>query len=100
MSPQSFLIKAINNNCQPTVINIDKTISNISAIWVFNKRLFSNIKIRQCKNLNNIVEQDHQLIKWRIQNGLGFKSFETAKRTLYNNILFKCFINEYTNSEY
>ena len=82
MSAQSFLIKAINNNCRPTLINIDKSGSNISAIRVYNKRSFSNIKIRQCKYLNNIVEQDHRFIKWRIQNGLGFKSFESAKRTL------------------
>lgn len=82
MSAQSFLIKAIKNNYRPTVINIDKSGSNTSAIWVYNKRSFSNIKIRQCKYLNNIVEQDHRFIKWRIQNGLGFKSFASARRTL------------------
>lgn len=82
MSAQSFLIKAIHNNCRPRVINIDKSGSNTSAIRVYNKRSFSNIKIRQCKYLNNIVEQDHRFIKWRIQNSLGFKSFESAKRTL------------------
>lgn len=81
MSAQSFLIKAINNNCLLTVINIDKSGSNTSAILVYNKRSFSNIKIRQFKYLNNIVGQDHRFIKWRVQNGLGFKSFESAKRT-------------------
>ncbi|OUT69078.1 MAG: hypothetical protein CBB76_08540 [Crocinitomicaceae bacterium TMED16] len=37
-----------------------------------------------CRNLflNNIVEQDHRFIKWRIQQGLGFKEFESARRTL------------------
>ena len=82
MSAQSFLIKAINSSCKPRVINIDKSGSNTGAIKVYNKRSFSKIKIRQCKYLNNIVEQDHCFIKWRIQNGLGFKSFESAKRTL------------------
>lgn len=67
MSAQSFLIKAINNNNRPKVINIDKSGSNIGAIKVYNKRSFSRIKIRQCKYLNNIVEQDHRFIKWRIQ---------------------------------
>lgn len=81
ISAQSFLIKAIKNNFRPTVINIDKSGSNTSAIRVYNKRSFSDIKIRQCKYLNNIIEQDHRFIKWRIQNGLGFKSFESAKRT-------------------
>ncbi|WP_396192361.1 transposase [Flavobacterium collinsii] len=66
MSAQSFLIMAINNKCTPAVINIDKSGSNTSAIKVCNKRLFSKIKIRQFKYLNNIVEQDHRFIKWRI----------------------------------
>ena len=82
MSAQSFLIKAIVNNCKPNIINIDKSGSNTAAIKVYNRHSFSKIKIRQCKYLNNIVEQDHRFIKWRIQNGLGFKSFESAKRTL------------------
>ena len=82
ISAQSFLIKAISNNCRPRVINIDKSGSNTAKIKVYNKRSFSKIKIRQGKYLNNIVEQDHRFIKWRIQNGLGFKSFESARRTL------------------
>ena len=82
MSAQSFLIKAIGNNGKPTVINIDKSGANQSAIRVYNKRSFSRIQIRACKFLNNIVEQDHRFIKRRIVQGLGFKEFESAKRTL------------------
>ena len=82
MSAQSFLIKAIENNGTPELINIDKSGSNISAIKIYNKRSFTNIEIRQCKYLNNIVEQDHRFIKWRIHQGLGFKDFESARRTL------------------
>ena len=82
MSAQSFLIKAIENNSKPELINIDKSGSNKSAIKSYNKRSFTNIEIRQCKYLNNIVEQDHRFIKWRIQQGLGFKDFESARRTL------------------
>lgn len=37
---------------------------------------------RQCKYLNNIVEQDHRFVKWRTKNMLGFKSFESAQITL------------------
>ena len=40
------------------------------------------IKIRQCKYLNNIIEQDHRFIKKRINQGLGFKEFESVRRTL------------------
>lgn len=82
MSAQSFLIKAIGNNCKPEIINIDKSGSNIGAIRVCNQRSFSKIVIRQCKYLNNIVKQDHRFIKWRILSGLGFKDFKSAKRTL------------------
>lgn len=82
MSAQSFLIKAIENNGEPELINIDKSGSNKHAIKIYNKRSFSKIQIRQCKYLNNIVEQDHRFVKKRIVRGLGFKEFESAKRTL------------------
>ncbi|MBT3242651.1 MAG: DDE-type integrase/transposase/recombinase [Bacteroidetes bacterium] len=32
--------------------------------------------------IDNIVEQDHCFIKWRIKSILGFKSFESAQITL------------------
>ena len=86
MSAQSFLIKAIENNGKPELINIDKSGSNSSAIRFYNRRALATktkIKIRQCKYLNNIVEQDHRFIKKkRIAQGLGFKEFESAKRTI------------------
>ena len=85
MSAQSFLIKTIENNGKPELINIDKSGSNKSAILVYNRRALatkSRIKIRQCKYLNNIVEQDHRFIKKRISQSLGFKEFESARRTL------------------
>jgi len=77
-----FLIKAIESNVKPELINIDKSGANTAAIKLYNRRNYSNIKIRQCKYLNNIVEQDHRMIKWRIMLGLGFKEFESAKRTI------------------
>ena len=83
ISAQRFLIKAIdNNNIKTELINIDKSGSNTAVIKLYNRRNYSNIKIRQCKYLNNIVEQDHRMIKWCIMLGLGFKEFESAKRTL------------------
>lgn len=59
LSAQRFLIKAIENIGKPELINIDKSGANIAAIKVYNKRDFSKIEIRQCKYLNNFVEQDH-----------------------------------------
>jgi putative transposase len=82
MIANSYLINAIKNNCKPRLINIDKSGSNISVIKVYNNRSFSKITIRQCKYFDNIVVQDHRFIKWRILNGLGFKNFESGKRTL------------------
>jgi transposase, IS6 family len=39
-------------------------------------------QLRQSKYLNNIVEQDHRFIKRRVNPGLGFFSFKTARRTI------------------
>ena len=55
ISTQRFLIKAIERNVKPELINIDKSASNTAAIKLYNRRNYSNIKIRQCKYLNNIV---------------------------------------------
>jgi putative transposase len=84
MSAQKFFNKAIGNNGRPRVVNIDKSGTNKMAIWTVNKRSASikKIMIRQCKYLNNIVEQDHRRIKRRIRITTGFKEFESAQRTL------------------
>jgi transposase, IS6 family len=39
-------------------------------------------QLRQCRYLNNIVEQDHPFIKRMVNPGLGFFSFNTARRTI------------------
>jgi len=36
----------------------------------------------QCKYLNNILEQDHRLVKRRVNPGVGFGAFPTAQRTI------------------
>lgn len=103
ISAQKFFNKAIGNNGKPRVINIDKSGSNYCAIRVVNKRSLSmkKIKIRQCKYLNNIIEQDHRNIKRRIVLTTGFKEFESAQRTLSGieviNIIRK---NQLRNSKY
>jgi putative transposase len=83
-SAQLFLRKAIRNNGKPRVVNIDKSGANKSGIRTINRDLLTvrKIRIRQCKYLNNIVEQDHRNIKRRISIDTGFKEFESAKRTL------------------
>ena len=44
--------------------------------------LWRRSRLRQCKYLNNIVEQDHRRMKRLVRPGLGFGSFQTARRTL------------------
>jgi transposase-like protein len=44
--------------------------------------LLYDCKLRRVKYLNNIIEQDHRFIKKRVRACLGYRSFDTAERTL------------------
>jgi transposase-like protein len=44
--------------------------------------LWRRSRLRQCKFLNNIVEQDHRRTRRLVRPGMGFGSFHTARRTL------------------
>jgi len=78
----AFFNKAINNNGTPVKINIDKSGSNTAGIKEINKKNKTTIKISQNNYLNNRIEGDHRFIKRKTRPGLGFKSFNSAKRTL------------------
>jgi transposase-like protein len=39
-------------------------------------------QLRQCKYLNNVIEQVHRFMKRRVNPGLGFRTFATAQRTI------------------
>ncbi len=77
-----FLNKAIKFRKKPSKINIDKSGANKAGIRIYNQENGKRIKIRQCKYLNNIIEQDHRFIKKKIRPMLGFKSFRSARITL------------------
>jgi putative transposase len=94
LAAHKFLLKAISNNGCPKVINIDKSGANKEAIRTYNKRCLKQIKIRQCKYLNNRVEADHRFIKWRTFVVLGFKNFESASRTLTGIEMIRMIIKE------
>ena len=64
------------------LINIDKSGANKAEIKGFNSENKRRIKIRSCKYLNNIVEQDHRRIKRITRSMLGFKNFYSAQSTL------------------
>ena len=77
-----FLRQAIRNNGTPVKINIDKSGANTAAIEAYNKESGASIEIRQCKYLNNIVEQDHRRVKQKTRAALGFKAFYSAHATV------------------
>ena len=77
-----FFKKAIENNGVPDKINIDKSGSNTAGIKAINKDSKTPIKIRQNKYMNNRIEQDHRFIKRLTRPMLGFKTFNTSRRTL------------------
>jgi len=77
-----FLKKAINENNRPSLVNIDQSGANKAGLKQVNRDHHTRIKIRQCKYLNNIIEQDHRRIKKLTRPMLGFKNFNAAQRTL------------------
>jgi transposase, IS6 family len=68
----------------PRVINVDWNKVYPLAVEELKEEgiLPSASQLRRCKYLNNIVEQDHRFIKRRVNPGLGFFNFNTARRTI------------------
>jgi IS6 family transposase len=77
------MLKAIHIST-PRVITVDKNPAYPKAIKELKaaKKLPDIVKLRQIKYLNNIVEQDHRGIKRLVKPGMGFGSFNTARRTI------------------
>ena len=76
-----ILNKAIGSTGKPSLINIDKSGASTAGIKQYKADESKRIKTRQCKYLNNIVEQDHRFIKRRTQPMLGFELFWSARAT-------------------
>jgi transposase, IS6 family len=68
----------------PRVITVDKNAAYPVAFDALQQdgTLPNACQLRQCKYLNNVVEQDHRCIKRRVNPGLGFGAFDTAQRTI------------------
>ena len=83
---KQFLRKALKavHNQMPRVITTDRY--NATEMAILEEKYYGEIKSitehRMCEYLNNIVEQDHRFIKRKTKRMLGFKSYETAKRTI------------------
>jgi putative transposase len=74
-----FLERAIDRHGKPEKVTIDKSGANTAAIDGYSADHEADIKMRQCKYLNNIVEQDHRAIKRLIRPMLGCKSTQCAR---------------------
>jgi transposase-like protein len=85
---KAFFRKALKHHGKPRSITLDAFKPSHAALHrmgmrnEFNFRWANPVKIRSCKYLNNIVEQDHRRIKSRVQPMLGFKKFYNARRVL------------------
>jgi transposase, IS6 family len=68
----------------PRTITVDKNPAYPKAVTEMKTdgELWRFSRLRQCKFLNTIVEQDHRRIRRLIRPGLGFGGFWTARRTL------------------
>ncbi|WP_424139954.1 IS6 family transposase [Roseomonas chloroacetimidivorans] len=81
-----FFRKALGqpHTVDPRTITVDKNPAYPCAIEQLKEdgELWRFSRLRQCKFLNNIVEQDHRRVKRLVRSGLGFGSFHTAQRTL------------------
>ena len=83
----AFFTRAIGNNGFPDRVVIDKSGANLAGLQNMNCLLILNgwywlIDILQVKCLNNIIEQDHRLIKKLTRQMKGFRSFNSASATL------------------
>jgi IS6 family transposase len=75
---------AHSGNSMPRVINVDKNRAYPVAVHDLKQAgtIRPHSRLRQCKYLNNIVEQDHRNVKRRTWLAKGYGSVPTAWRTL------------------
>jgi transposase, IS6 family len=68
----------------PRVINVDKNAAYPAAVKALKAEgiLPRRVRLRQCKFLNNVIEQDHRFSKKRTRLAKGYKTFSSAHRTL------------------
>jgi transposase, IS6 family len=73
-----------SNNPIPRVIHVDKNPAYPAAIRALKREgtLPRRVRLRQRKYLNNIIEQDHRVVKKRTWLAKGYGSFRNAWRTL------------------
>jgi IS6 family transposase len=75
---------SVDHTTPPRVANVDKNSAYSVAFDAIKQEglVRPSTCLRQCKYLNNVIEQDHRFIKRRTRPMLGFNRFHTAWRTL------------------
>jgi transposase-like protein len=68
----------------PRVINMDKNAAYPAAMEKLKQEetIDQETELRQSKYLNNEIEQDHRSIKRIVKPMMGFKTFNSARKTL------------------
>jgi transposase, IS6 family len=83
---ERFFRKALSapGNPVPRVINVDQNPAFPAAVEKLKTEgvLPRRVRLRQCKYLNNVVEQEHRTVKQRTCLAKGYGSFPTVRRTL------------------
>jgi transposase-like protein len=86
VAAERFLRKTLNasHTQSPRVINMDKNAAYPPAVnhLKADEQLPEITELRLVLYLNNQVEQDHRFIKRLTNPGMGFASFNSARRTL------------------
>ena len=68
----------------PRIITVDKNAAYPVAMEALkaDETIDQETELRQSKYLNNVIEQDHRHIKRIVKPMMGFKTFNSARRTL------------------
>jgi transposase, IS6 family len=68
----------------PRVITVEKHAASPPAFEALQQTAYlpDSCTLRPWKYFNNMVDQDHRLVKRHVNPGLGFGSFRTAQRSL------------------
>src|SRR5258707_1074823 len=81
-----FLRRAIDasGNAMPRVMNVDKNPAYPAAVEALkaDATIPGRVALRQCKYLNNMIDEDHRTVKKRVWLAKGYGSFQRAWRTL------------------
>ena len=79
-----WIERATRQHGMPRVITLNGYAASHRAVAKLKaaRTLPRRARVRSCKYLNNIVEQDHRRIKQRIRPMIGFKRFDTATVTI------------------